>query len=134
MSRRAKFTTPEEKDALREDAERASQQKAARENARRLATNERARERRVAKNAGKKLCSVTWIKPMDLLQYASGPSVDTLVPTPLDAVCKKCVRLMQPRLAHTGSDDGPCTCLSCGKGLVWKACCVTCNAHLFPLG
>ena len=126
--------TEEQRAAMSADAELAAMQLAARVEAKRLAKNERDRERRAAKKQGKKLCTRKWIKMMDLLKYPDVPSVYDLVQTPLQAVCKRCERLMRPRLVHTGGDHGDCACLSCGKGLVWKACCVACNAHLFPPG
>ncbi len=137
MSRRdgvlRQIMTEEQRAALRADAELAAMQLAARVEAKRLARNERARERRAAKKQGKKLCTAEWIKPMDLLKYPDVPSVGDLVQTQLQAVCKKCEHLMKPKLVHTGGNVGHCKCLDCGKGLVWKACCVACNAHFFPL-
>ena len=136
MSRRdgvlRQIMTEEQRAALRADAELAAMQLAAREEAKRLAKNERARERRAAKKQGKKLCTVKWIKRMDLLKYPDVPSVYDLVQTQLQAVCKTHGE-MQPKLVHTGGNVGHCKCLDCGKGLVWKACCVACNAQFFPL-
>ena len=144
MSRRdgvlRQIMTEEQRAALRADAELAAMQLAARVEAKRLAKNERARERRAAKKQGKKLCTAVWIKRMDLWKYPDVPSVYDLVQTPLQAVCKKLYHdgrehgEMKPKLVHFGGNVGHCKCLDCGKGLVWKACCVACNAHFFPLG
>ena len=140
MSRRdgvlRQIMTEEELAALRADAELAAMQSAARVEAKRLAKNERARERYDAKKQGKKLCTAKWVPQSKLWQYVDVPDVFTLVPTDRHAYCYQhdAVVLRTPKLVHTGGNDGHCKCLDCGKGLVWKACCTRCNAHLFSYG
>ena len=140
MSRRqqilAKITTPEERDAMKADEERASEQKAAKKEAKRLAKNERACERRAAAKQGKKLCTAKWVNQSKSWQYGDVPDVFTLVSTDHHAYCYQhgAALLRTPRLVHTGGNDGHCKCLDCGKWLVWKACCTRCNAQHFSFG
>jgi hypothetical protein len=140
MSRRqqilAKITTQEERAAMEADEKRASDQKAARKQGKRLEKNERARERRAAANQGIVLCTKKWVPQSKLGQYVDVPDVFTLVPTDHHAYCYQhgAALLRTPRLVHTGGNDGHCKCLDCSKGLVWKACCTMCNAHLFSYG
>jgi hypothetical protein len=133
-SARDKFVSPEDRALLKEieEIEKSTKEKKAM-NAR-LDRNERARELYAAKKAGKKLCSVKWLKTVDLVSYTA-PSVFDLVSTPLAAYCHNHMVPQEkvPRLMHTGGNaqTGSCVCVNCNKGLTWRPCCKICNFQYF---
>ena len=134
MSRRAKFTSIEEREQMQQETELLESIRAAKAEQKRLDKNERARERYAAKKAGKKLCTVKWLKTADMMPYTA-PSVFDLVSTDLAAYCHAHPepQLKVPRLMHTGGDahTGNCVCLKCNKGLTWRPCCKLCNHQYF---